>query len=71
MDNELGSGKYTWIDLDGDLQKGSNWDKIPEKIRELIEFNPCAPDPPHTQEQHDYMETFNNRLKEAMKKCQR
>ena len=28
----------------------------------IIKFNPDWPESPHTQEDHDYMETFNDKL---------
>ena len=65
----IGDGRYSWITLDGGLQHGTHWDDLPEKMDSIVAFVPNYPAPPHTQEEHDAMATFNDRLQEAMKRC--
>ena len=40
----------------------TDYDDIPNMFDHVIKFNPDWPEPPHTQEDHDYMETFNDKL---------
>ena len=47
---------------DGELITYDDYDDIPSTFDNVIKFNPDWPEPPHTQEDHDYMETFNDKL---------
>ena len=42
------------------------YDDIPTTFDHVIKFNPYWPESPHTQEDHDYMETFNGKLQQLM-----
>ena len=66
-----GSGKFEWLDLDGNRHLSTNWDEIPAKIMAVISFQPDLPEPPHTKEQHDYIDTFNGKLQEILTRCLR
>ena len=66
-----GQGTYRWLNLDGTYGDGKNWNDLPAEMEALILFLPDAPLDPHTQEEHDYMETFVPRLREAMSRCRR
>lgn len=66
-----GEGRYSWVGLDGELRHGTHWDELPAEMETLVAFVPDAPEPPHTQEDHDLMATFDDRLKEAMSRCRR
>ena len=66
-----GAGKYAWVDLKGELQRGTSWDDIPGEIEYLVTFEPAYPEPEHTPEQHAYMGTFNDRLHEVLGRCRR
>ena len=66
-----GEGRYSWVDLDGKLCHGRHWDDLPAEMDRIIAFEPDAPDPPHTQEEHDLMATFNDKFQEALKRCRR
>ena len=47
------------------------FDDIPNKIGAVIKFAPLYPEPPHTEEQHKLIESFNSKLKELMEReCQ-
>jgi hypothetical protein len=47
------------------------YEDIPETFDNLIEFAPEYPEPPHTQEQHDYIETFVPKLNELLSRERR
>lgn len=66
----VGTGFYQWIGLDGALHTGTHWDDLPQRMRDLVAFVPDYPAGPHTQAEHDAMGTFNDRLQEAMTRCQ-
>ena len=49
----------------------NNYDDIPQSFDNVIKFEPTSPEPPHTEEQHEYIETFNDKLKQLMEReCQ-
>lgn len=60
-------GKFT-IRIDKKIHVFENYDDIPETFDNVIEFLPEYPEPPHTEEQHDYIETFSPKLKELLKR---
>ena len=66
-----GAGNYVWRAIDGSLGQAATWNGIPDDIEFLIQFAPAAPPAPHTQDDHDYMATFNDKLKEVMARCRR
>ena len=49
----------------------TNADNIPEKFDHLIKFVPKEPPEPHTQEDHDYINTFPKKFKEVFAREQR
>ena len=44
----------------------NNYDDIPMVDDNLILFKPYAPEPPHSEEDHKEMETYNKKLQELM-----
>ena len=44
----------------------TDYDNIPNTFDHVIKFNPDWPKSPHTQEDHDYMEVFNDKLQVLM-----
>lgn len=56
------------IRIDQDLKEYSNYDDIPNEFDNLISFEPVIPPEPHTEEQHDEIEKWGDRLKELMKR---
>jgi hypothetical protein len=48
--------------IDGQLKTYENYADIPETFDNLIKFLPEVPPPPHTEEQHEEMETWNEKL---------
>ena len=41
---------------------------IPMEFDNLISFKPIVPEPPHSEEDHQEMETYNAKLQELMKR---
>jgi hypothetical protein len=58
-------GEYV-IMVDGELITYTDYDDIPNTFDHVIKFNPDSPEPPHTQEDHDYMAVFNDKLQVLM-----
>lgn len=54
--------------LNGKLETYSNYEDIPEKFDNVIRFMPKIPDPPHTHEQHEEIESWNQKFKDLMKR---
>lgn len=48
-----------------------NYEDIPLEFDHLILFEPDFPPGPHTQEEHDYIETFGGMLSELMSREKR
>lgn len=46
----------------------NNSEDIPQVFDNLIEFIPDYPPPPHTEEQHEYINTFGPKLNELLKR---
>ena len=50
------------------LLEFSNYDEIPLEFDNLIRFEPEIPPEPHTEEQHEEIEKWNDKLKILMKR---
>ena len=46
----------------------NNTNDIPNEIGALISFKPEFPEPPHTEEQHNYISTFTDKLNQLMER---
>ena len=46
----------------------TKYEDIPMVFDNVIKFEPEWPEAPHTDDEHEYMETFNDKLKELMKR---
>ena len=66
-----GEGRYEWVDLEGQLRTAAHWDALPAEMDRLVRFEPECPPPPHTEEDHAAMATFDGRLHEALARCRR
>ena len=55
---KIGSATVTYEDFDD----------IPMEFDNLISFKPDAPEPPHSEEDHKEMETYNEKLQELMRR---
>ena len=60
-------GEYI-IKIGDKLFEYTNINDIPEKFDNLIKFMPTSPESPHTEEEHKEMATYNDKLKELMKR---
>ena len=49
----------------------TNANDIPEKFDHLIKFVPKEPPEPHSQEDHDYINTFPEKFREVFKRGQK
>ena len=49
-------------------EEDEDFDEIPMEFDNLISFKPIAPEPPHSEEDHKEMETYNAKLQELMKR---
>lgn len=56
------------ISLNGELVTYEKYEDIPMSFDNLIKFKPYVPEGPHTDEQHDEINTWNDKLKELMKR---
>lgn len=64
-----GQGYYQYICMNGYLHECSNWKDIPKVINELPAFVPDVPPQPHSQDDHDYLDTFETKFSEYMSRC--
>ena len=60
-------GEFT-VKIGKKLFEYTNANDIPEKFDHLIKFVPTEPPEPHTQEDHDYINTFPEKFKEVAKR---
>ena len=60
-------GEYV-IKINGELITYTDYDDIPNSFDHVISFNPDWPASPHTQEDHDYMAVFNDKLQALMER---
>ena len=54
------------IILDGVIKRYTDFDDIPLVFDNLIRFEPEIIPEPHTEEEHELMETYNDKLKEII-----
>ena len=54
--------------IDGKIQVYTKYEEIPQEIDNVICFIPNVPDPPHSEEEHEEIESWNYKLKELMKR---
>ena len=52
--------------INGMLKTYDNFNDIPQKFDNLIRFAPKIPEPPHTHEQHEEINSWHRKLKELM-----
>ena len=60
-------GEYIIL-KNGELVTYNNYDDIPSTFDNVISFNPDWPASPHTQEDHELMEVFNDKLQVLMER---
>lgn len=52
----------------GILETYNKYEDIPDIFENLIKFIPEIPDGPHTHEQHEEIDSWNDKLKELLKR---
>lgn len=52
----------------GVLETYNKYEDIPEDFDHIIKFLPDIPDGPHTDEQHEEIDSWNEKLQELLKK---
>ena len=57
---------YFKILINGRTKVYQNFEDIPESFENVITFSPEVPPPPHTEEQHEEIESWGDKLKELM-----
>jgi len=60
-------GEYQVL-VNGVLKTYTNYEDIPYAFDNVIKFAPEYPPEPHTEEQHELIATYNDKLKELMKR---
>ena len=51
------------------LERYNKFDDIPNSFEHLISFKPDYPEPPHTEEQHKEMDTYQDKLQELLNRA--
>jgi|TARA_Y100000289_G_C3880952_1_gene128635 hypothetical protein len=51
------------------LERYNKFDDIPNSFEHLISFKPDYPEPPHTEEQHEEMSTYQSKLRELLNRA--
>ena len=54
--------------VNGELITYDKYEDIPEKFEHVIKFIPDIPEEPHTEEEHDELSLWNERLQQLMEK---
>ena len=54
--------------VNGELITYNKYEDIPEKFEHVIKFIPDIPEEPHTEEEHDELSLWNERLQKLMEK---
>jgi hypothetical protein len=62
------TGKFEVL-KDKKVHKFTKFSDIPESFEHVISFIPDYPEGPHTQEEHNFMETFNSKLQELLSRA--
>lgn len=57
------------IKRNGKLERYNKFDDIPSSFEHLISFKPDYPEPPHTEEQHEEMSTYQSKLEELLNRA--
>ena len=55
--------------IDKKVEKFTNYKDIPKTISEVVCFKPDFPKPPHTEEEHNFISSFNDKLKELLSRA--
>jgi hypothetical protein len=61
------NGKFKVL-IGNEVKKYTNYDDIPPQIDEVIQCQFDYPEPPHTDEQHEEMETYIPKMNELLER---
>lgn len=61
------TGEYI-IMINGELKTFTEFEDIPMSFEHVIKFSPCFSCGPHTNDEHEEMNTFTDKLQELMKR---
>ena len=61
-------GKFTIL-KDKRVLKFTDFDEIPMSFNHVVSFEPDYPEPPHTEEQHEEMSTYQSKLEELLNRA--
>lgn len=56
------------IKINGELIRYTEFEAIPHQIGAVISFMPDYPEPPHTEEEHRLMHSFQDKLQELVQR---
>ena len=56
------------IKNNGELSTYTEYEAIPSEFDHIIKFAPEVPEPPHSDEQHKEIESWNTKLQELIKR---
>lgn len=54
--------------INGELKTYTSYEDIPQTFDNLIEFRPHTPEGPHTEDQHEMIERWNEKLHELLER---
>jgi hypothetical protein len=64
--------QHEFVILEGkELKTYHNFEDIPMEFDNVISFKPCVPEGPHTDDQHNEIGSWNEKLQELMKREKR
>lgn len=60
-------GEFTFI-VNGEIKHFSDYQDIPEEFDHVVKFLPEITDGPHTEDQHEEIDQWNQKLQKLMEK---
>ncbi len=54
--------------INGELISFDNWENVPDEFDHVIKFLPDIPEDPHTEDEHEELALWNDRLQQLMEK---
>ncbi len=54
--------------INGELTTFDNYENIPDEFEHVIKFLPDIPEDPHTEDEHEELALWNDRLQQLMEK---
>jgi hypothetical protein len=66
----MSKGEYIVVEK-GEIKEYDDFNNIPEDIDNIIKFLPEIPEGPHTHEEHELIDSFNDVFQEKMNKLRK